>query len=282
MQPIDLVAEQPEAAAAADLNDGVEHWARNDFSRGVVGKVDGDQSGVGPKRGAQQIHVEIPMVVDVERYARDLANVERHGLCGLVIRGDDDGMIARAQQHLHRDIDGLLRAREAQQVFRRDRVVCSRDLLAQRRRTVGFGVPQADSVECRPIFRVCQREQLRDRHVLAVRPGQVVFRGEFPFREEHLEREVHLIQRRRRSAALPLRVGNADAAPTQLLDQRQIQLTRDASVVGHRHPRLDRDLHRRIGQLQPPESRVPARRGRADSPAPDRGWQPKPRGRSDS
>src|SRR5580658_4411141 len=82
-EPIDLVAEQPQTAAAADIDDGVEHRARDDLARGVVGKVDGNQAGVGAKCGAQQIQVEVPMVVDVEGYARDLANTERNGLRGL-------------------------------------------------------------------------------------------------------------------------------------------------------------------------------------------------------
>src|ERR1700723_3324509 len=42
----------------------------------------------------------------------------------------------------------------------------------------------------------------------------------------------------------PLRVRNDDPAPTELREQRDIELPRNHTVIDHRNPWPDRDLHR--------------------------------------
>src|SRR5258708_11956173 len=189
-QPIDFVAEQPDTAVAADLDDGVEDGVRDDLPGGVVGKVDRDQLRIGPQRGAQEIYIEVPITIDIERYTGHLANAERHRFRGLVVWRDDDCMVAGVQQHLHRDVDSLLGAREAEQVLRSHRIVRLRDLRAQRRRPAGLRVTGTDALEGRAILGPGQRKEFRERHVFAVRPRQVVFGGAFPLREIDLQREI--------------------------------------------------------------------------------------------
>src|SRR5229473_1041154 len=144
----------------------------------------------GPERGAQEIHVEVPIPVDIERHARDLANAQRHGFRGLVVWRDDDCVVAGVEQHPHRYVDSLLGARKAEQVFGSHRIVGLRDLRAQRGRTECLRIAETDALEGCAILGTGELEQLREGHVFAVRPRQVVLGGEFPLREINLEREV--------------------------------------------------------------------------------------------
>ncbi len=99
-------------------------------------------------------------------------------------------MVVGVQQYLHRYIDSLLGAREAEQVLRFHRIVGPRDLRAQRRRAESLGVAETDALEVRAILRRGERKKLLERHVFAVGSSQVVFGGEFPLREIDFESEI--------------------------------------------------------------------------------------------
>ncbi len=119
-----------------------------------------------------------------------LAQRQRHGLGRLVVRGHHDRVVTRVEQDVHRQVEGLLGAREAEDLGGVHPVVGLGDGLAQGRVAVGGGVAEGQVLERGPVVVVGQRQQVAERHGLGVGGGQVVTRGELPPGEVRLEAEV--------------------------------------------------------------------------------------------
>ena len=129
---VHLVAEEADAALVAELDERPEGRLVGHVAGGVVGVVDGDQLRVRPQQAAQLVEVERPAVLAAhEQRAHVGAGRERHRLHRLVAGDGDHGVVAGADELLHRPEHRLLRSREGEDVAGIDVVVGAGHRLAQ-------------------------------------------------------------------------------------------------------------------------------------------------------
>ena len=138
---------------------------------------------------AHTIEVEFPVLARIERDTSGVANAERHGLDGLVVGDDDDGMVVGTEKGVHGGEDSFLRADEGEHLVRGDRVVGGSDGFAESGRAPGFRVAEIEAVPGGTVGGVGQGQKLGEGHGLHVGGAEVVSGGEFPFAEEDLERK---------------------------------------------------------------------------------------------
>lgn len=77
----------------AHLNDCIYRRTRNNSPGRVVGRVDGDQIGIGPDGVAALLDIEESMAITVQRNARDLADRQRDAFGGLTIGRRHNGVV---------------------------------------------------------------------------------------------------------------------------------------------------------------------------------------------
>jgi hypothetical protein len=107
-----------------------------------VREVDRHHPGRGPERRLDGVKVQCPAAFGPQGHPGDLADRQGDGLGGLIAGRHDDGVVAGSEEHLHRQVDGLLGPGEAENVLGGKVVVGGGDRLAQGRQAVGLGVAQ--------------------------------------------------------------------------------------------------------------------------------------------